>query len=122
MTQSHSNFWHDPEPLEANGYSQLDVNVNHPVGLLVFLPQEFTTVRFRSNVTIQIKLTRLAIRGLLGSNKLGVVVLLGSTAGYAKQYMAPIYSASKHAITGFTKSMGDAEKHQRVRVIAICPG
>ncbi|KAH7137418.1 hypothetical protein B0J13DRAFT_528053 [Dactylonectria estremocensis] len=97
--QPHSNFWHDPESLEADGYAQVDININHPI-----------------------KLTRLAIRGLLGSNKPGVVVLLGSTAGYAKQYLAPIYSATKHAITGFTKSMGDAEKYQGVRVVAVCPG
>ncbi|KFY29479.1 hypothetical protein V491_00009 [Pseudogymnoascus sp. VKM F-3775] len=94
-----SNFWHDPEPLEANGYSQVDININHPI-----------------------KLARLAIRALLGSDKSGVVVLLGSTAGYAKQYMAPLYCATKYAITGFTRSMGEAEKNQGVRVLAVCPG
>ncbi|KAN0091739.1 NAD(P)-binding protein [Hyaloscypha variabilis] len=99
LEPSHSNFWHDPEPLEANRYFQVDININHPI-----------------------KLTRLAIRALLGSNKSGVVVLLGSTAGYAKQYMAPLYCATKYAITGFAKSMGEAEKYQGVRVVAVCPG
>ncbi|GAM40134.1 hypothetical protein TCE0_034r12244 [Talaromyces pinophilus] len=95
----HSNFWHEPEPLEANGYAQVDININHPI-----------------------KLTRLAIRALLESNKPGVVILLGSTSGYAGQYLVPLYSATKHAITGFTKSMKDAEKYQGVRIMAVCPG
>ncbi|KAJ5634235.1 hypothetical protein N7528_002077 [Penicillium herquei] len=95
-----SGFWQDPEPLEANGYSQVDINVNHP----------------------KIKLTRLAIRALLKRNKPGVVVLLGSVAGHSSQYLAPIYCATKHAIWGFTKSMADTEKHQNVRVVSVCPG
>ncbi|KAJ3549268.1 hypothetical protein NM208_g587 [Fusarium decemcellulare] len=95
----YSNFWEDPEPLEANGYAQVDINVNHPI-----------------------KLTRLAIRTLLGKQRRGIVVLVASIAGYSKQYPAPLYSATKHAVVGFTRSMGAAELHQGVRVVAVCPG
>ncbi|KAH8886615.1 NAD(P)-binding protein [Thozetella sp. PMI_491] len=95
----YSNFWADPEPLDANGYASVDVNVNHPI-----------------------KLTRLAIRALLGAGKKGIVVLVASIAGYSKQYCAPIYSATKHAVVGFTRSMGDTEQLQHVKVVCVCPG
>ncbi|KAG8158472.1 hypothetical protein KVR01_011594 [Diaporthe batatas] len=62
------------------------------------------------------------MRALLGRKKNGVVAIIGSIAGYTKHYAAPIYSATKHAIVGFTRSMGDAEQLQGVKVVAICPG
>lgn len=71
---------------------------------------------------LQIKLTRLALRALLGSNKNGVVVLVSSMAGYSKHYSAPLYSATKHAVVGFARSMGAAEQVQGVKVVCICPG
>jgi NAD(P)-dependent dehydrogenase (short-subunit alcohol dehydrogenase family) len=99
MQKPFSNFWDDPEDLDADGYAAVDINVNHPI-----------------------KFTRLAMRGLLGKNKKGVVLLVASIAGYSKQYPAPIYSATKHAVVGFTRSMGDAENLQGVKVVAMCPG
>lgn len=94
-----SNFWEDPEPLDANGYAQVDINVNHPI-----------------------KFTRLALRALLGKEKKGVVVLISSIAGYSKHYASPIYVATKHAVVGFTRSMGSAEQLQGVKVVCVCPG
>ncbi|CAH0019783.1 unnamed protein product [Clonostachys rhizophaga] len=95
----YSNFWEDPEPLDNNGYKHVDINVNHPI-----------------------KFTRLAMRALLGKQKQGVVALVSSISGYSKQYSAPIYSATKHAVVGFTRSLGDAQRLQSVKVISICPG
>jgi NAD(P)-dependent dehydrogenase (short-subunit alcohol dehydrogenase family) len=117
-TQPYSNFWEDPEPLENNGYKHVDINVNHPVGISTNL---FLT-ESRLNISIKIKLTRLAIRALLGKNKQGVVAIVGSIAGYSKQYPAPIYSATKHAVVGFTRSLGPAQELQGVKVVCICPG
>lgn len=70
----------------------------------------------------QIKLTRLAMRALLGKEKQGVVVLMSSVSGYIKNYPSPLYVASKHAIVGFTRSMESAEKLQGVKVACVCPG
>ncbi|KAL6405127.1 hypothetical protein AUP68_11971 [Ilyonectria robusta] len=95
----YSNFWDDPEPIESDGYKHVAINVEHPI-----------------------KLTRLAIRALLGKDKQGVVAIVASIAGYSKQYPAPIYSATKHAVVGFTRSLGDAQQVQGVKVVAVCPG
>ncbi|KAF7557156.1 hypothetical protein G7Z17_g939 [Cylindrodendrum hubeiense] len=99
LIDPYSNFWEDPEPIESNGYKHVAINVEHPI-----------------------KLTRLAIRALLGKDKQGVVVIVASIAGYSKQYPAPIYSATKHAVVGFTRSLGDAQQLQGVKVVAVCPG
>ena len=91
-----SNFWDDTE---NESYKTMEINVNHPI-----------------------KLTRLAMRALLGANKKGVVCLVASTAGLGGNYLASLYCASKHAIVGFTKSMGMAEAREGVKIVAICPG
>jgi NAD(P)-dependent dehydrogenase (short-subunit alcohol dehydrogenase family) len=95
--QDFSNFWADPE--QDSKYKIFEINVNHPI-----------------------KLTRLAIRACLGKRKKGVVLITASIAGYSGQYPAPLYSSSKHAIIGFTRSMVDTGKYQGVKVVTICPG
>jgi len=91
-----SNFWNDTED---ERYAQVDINVNHPI-----------------------KLTRIGIRALLGKNKKGVVVITASTAGLGGNYNASLYCATKHAIVGFVKSMGEADQLEGIKVVAICPG
>lgn len=91
-----SNFWDD----ESDGYYKtIQINVNHPL-----------------------KLTRLAIRALVGAQKQGVVCLVASTAGIRGNYLAALYVSSKHAIVGFAKSMGQADPDEGVRVVCILPG
>jgi NAD(P)-dependent dehydrogenase (short-subunit alcohol dehydrogenase family) len=38
------------------------------------------------------------------------------------QHQAPMYSTTKHALVGFTRSMGDLDTHEGVKVVTICPG
>lgn len=93
---SWSNFWDD----ETSGsYATIRVNVDHPI-----------------------KFTRLAMRALAGAEKQGVVVLVASTAGIRANYLASLYTASKHAIVGFAKAMGEADVDEGVRINCILPG
>ena len=91
-----SNFW---DATEQTSYKTIEINVNHPI-----------------------QLTRLAMRALLGAEKKGVVCLVASTAGIRGNYLASLYAASKHAIVGFTKSMGQADPDEGVRIVSILPG
>ncbi|GJQ77759.1 hypothetical protein Trydic_g16024 [Trypoxylus dichotomus] len=53
----------------------------------------------------------------------GAIINLSSTAGLASYPNVPVYTATKHAILGLTRSWGH-EKHfaeNNVRVMAICP-
>ncbi|KAK4627483.1 Momilactone A synthase [Fulvia fulva] len=91
-----SNFWDDNE---EESYKMIQINVSHPV-----------------------KLTRLAMRALAGAKKQGVVALLASSAGIRGNYLASLYVTSKHAIVGFTKSMGQADIEEGVKIVCIMPG
>lgn len=84
---------------EEQHYKTMSINAEHPI-----------------------KLTRIAMRSLLGANKPGVVLLVGSMAGIRGSYTAPLYCATKHAVAGFTKSMAQADKDENVKVICCCPG
>ncbi|KAJ5767452.1 NAD(P)-binding protein [Penicillium manginii] len=90
-----SNFWQDPED---ETYDSIAINVNHPM-----------------------KLTRIAIQALLSRNKKGVVCIIGSIAGLAGNYAVPLYCASKHAVTGFVRSMAPCEELEGVKITAMCP-
>ncbi|GKZ21766.1 hypothetical protein AbraIFM66951_008770 [Aspergillus brasiliensis] len=91
-----SSFWEDTE---STDYACIDINVNHPI-----------------------KLTRLAIRALLGKDKKGVVCLVSSIAGISASIRSPLYCAAKHAIWGFVKSMAPLDQLEGVKVTSICPG
>lgn len=62
------------------------------------------------------------MRALAGAEKKGAVILVASTAGIRANYLCNLYSASKHAIVGFAKSMGQADIDEGVKVNAILPG
>lgn len=74
------------------------------------------------NVNHPIKLTRIAMRALLGRDKKGVVLMIASVAGLVGFYDSPLYGATKHAIVGFVKAMAEADALEGVKVVAICPG
>ena len=95
ILQPWSNFWDDTE---TERYAEVDINVNHPI-----------------------KLTRIAIRTLLGKNKKGVVLIVSSIAGLEGGYPVPLYCATKHAVIGFVKSMAQADPLEGVKVVTICP-
>ncbi|KAI9825689.1 MAG: hypothetical protein M1832_001033 [Thelocarpon impressellum] len=91
-----SSFWGDEE---SDGYGQADINISHPI-----------------------KLTRIAIRALLGAGKKGVVLHTASVAGIHGFYASPLYCATKHAIVGFVKALTDADRLEGVKVVAVAPG
>jgi len=74
------------------------------------------------NINHPIKLARIAMRALLGADKKGVVLMIASVAGLVGVYSSPLYSATKHAIVGFVKSMAEADEFEGVKVVAVCPG
>lgn len=92
-----SNFWDDAE--EEGGYATIKINTEHPI-----------------------KLTRLAMRALLGADKKGVVMHVASGAGLVGSWGCALYCASKHAIVGLCKSLGHADAAVGVKVVCICPG
>lgn len=64
----------------------------------------------------------MAIKELLPSRKKGVVVLLSSVAGQIADLSGPLYIASKHAVSGFTRSLTLMDEHYGIKVVALAPG
>ena len=52
----------------------------------------------------------------------GVIVNISSVAGLHPNYFLPVYSASKHAILGFSQSLARMYDKTGVRVVVMCPG
>lgn len=111
-----TNFWHPPgsreskDPIDGGHYALLDINLSHPI-----------------------RTTQLAISHWLhppaGSTRAKVspsnpkrIVHISSVAGQVPSLNAPIYSASKYAVTGFVRSLANLDEKHGIRVNAVAPG
>jgi len=65
--------------------------------------------------------SRAALRSML-PRRSGVILNLSSVLGLTGDALLPIYSATKHAIIGLTRSTAVAYAEQGIRCLAICPG
>ena len=65
--------------------------------------------------------TRAALRGMV-ARRGGVILNMSSILGLAGDALLPVYSATKHAILGLTRSTAVAYAPAGVRCVAICPG
>lgn len=74
------------------------------------------------NVNHPLKLSRIAIRALLGKNKKGVVLITASIAGYSGTFGAPLYCTTKHAMIGLVRSLADLDELEGIKIVAVTPG
>lgn len=65
--------------------------------------------------------SRAALRGMVRRRR-GVIINISSVLGLTGDALLPVYSATKHAILGLTKSIAVAYAEEGVRCLAICPG
>jgi len=65
--------------------------------------------------------SRAALRGMV-PRRSGVIINMSSVLGLTGDALLPIYSATKHAILGLTRSTAVAYAEQGIRCVAICPG
>lgn len=73
------------------------------------------------NLTALINGTRLALRHTRGNGQDNVVINISSLGGLIGQPYSAVYSATKHGVIGWSRSMGHLRK-QGLRVNALCPG
>ncbi|KAM3065858.1 hypothetical protein ACMFMG_009919 [Clarireedia jacksonii] len=103
-----SSFWYPPDSppsvdkTSESRYKLLDINITHPI-----------------------RTTQIAIAHFMNRNKPGVVIHISSVAGQAPSFSTPMYVASKHAISGFVRSLARLEfptpDIPKVRVSAVAP-
>lgn len=77
------------------------------------------------NLTHPIRTTQLAVSHFLrhrDSKKPKHIVHISSIAGQNPSFAAPIYSATKHGVSGFVRSMAKLDELFGIRVTAVAPG
>jgi 3-oxoacyl-[acyl-carrier protein] reductase len=104
---------------------EIDVLVNN-AGVLIARPFEELTledwdVTMATNLRGLYLTTRLVLPGMRARRR-GTIVNIASLAGRNGFVGGSAYSASKHAVLGFSRSLMLEARKDNVRVIAICPG
>jgi NAD(P)-dependent dehydrogenase (short-subunit alcohol dehydrogenase family) len=110
--------------LEADGFG-CDLLVNNAAIQREAALADQTVDDFHAVVNTNLLGTFLCSRAALRSMRArggGVIVNLSSVLGLTGDSLLPIYSATKHAILGLTKSTAVAYAAEGIRCVAICPG
>ncbi|KAF7888083.1 uncharacterized protein EAF02_002624 [Botrytis sinoallii] len=104
-----SNFWIPPgsspsvDKTSESRYKLLDINITHPI-----------------------RATQMAIEHFMKRKKPGTVIHISSIAGQVPFFPTPMYVASKHAISGFVRTLAQLEFPSpdipKVRISAVAPG
>lgn len=76
---------------------------------------------FAINTTSVMRSTRKALPIFLGKQK-GVIINIASSGGLNGAHAGATYTASKHAVVGFTKNTGYMYANEGIRCNAIAPG
>jgi len=102
-----------------------DVLVNN-AGVLIAKPFEQLTLEdwdgtMGTNVRSLFLMTRAVLPGMR-RQKRGAIVNVASLAGRNCFVGGTAYTASKHAVLGFSRSLMLETRKENIRVIAICPG
>jgi NAD(P)-dependent dehydrogenase (short-subunit alcohol dehydrogenase family) len=110
--------------LDGDGF-RCDVLVNNAAIQREARLLDQTLDDFRAVVDTNLLGTFLCSRAALGgmvARRSGVIVNLSSVLGLTGDALLPVYSATKHAILGLTRSIAVAYAEDGVRCVAICPG
>jgi len=104
---------------------EIDVLVNN-AGVLIARPIDELTledwdVTMATNLRSLYLTTRLVLPGMRARRR-GTIVNIASLAGRNGFVGGSAYSASKHAVLGFSRSLMLEVRKENVRVIAVCPG
>lgn len=115
-----SNFWLPPgsakskDPIHGtNGlghYATLDINLTHPIRMTQMAisrwlnPPEGTTM------------------GKASATNPKRIVHISSVAGQVPGFLTPLYQSSKHAISGFIRSLEPLDQTLAIRVNGVAPG
>ena len=104
---------------------EIDVLVNN-AGILIAKPfEELTLEDWDATMSTNVRSLYLMTRAVLPAmrrRKQGSIVNVASLAGRNGFVGGTAYTASKHAVLGFSRSLMLEVRKDNVRVIAICPG
>ncbi|KAK1589838.1 short chain dehydrogenase [Colletotrichum navitas] len=116
-----SSFWHPPgspeskDSVDGGHYSLFDINITHPIRSTQLAISYWLHPKTAAGTTLTS-----AIKSSPSNPKR--VVHISSVAGQVPNINAPLYAASKFAVTGFVRSLARLEETDGIRVNAVAPG
>ncbi len=106
-------------------FGRLDILVNN-AGMVDILPlHEYTSERWDQVMGVNVKSMFFSFKHAyphLKAAKRSYVVNVGSISSFVGQAGTPVYTTSKHAITGLTKSIALDYAVDGIRCNSVCPG
>ena len=97
-----------------------NVGIHYGVQIPESDPEEFDRV-MRVNVRSHYLTSRAFLPSMI-ENESGAIVFMSSHGGLTGRPNDPIYNASKHAVSGLTRSIAVAYAHLGIRANAVAPG
>jgi NAD(P)-dependent dehydrogenase (short-subunit alcohol dehydrogenase family) len=106
-------------------FGQLDIVINNAGIVLVKALHQHTERDWDSVMDVNVKSMFFALKHALPhlrAARRSWIVNVGSISSFVGQALTPVYTTSKHAIVGLTKSIALDYAHDGVRCNCICPG
>ncbi|CAM1510713.1 Fc.00g010480.m01.CDS01 [Cosmosporella sp. VM-42] len=116
-----SSFWRPPGSPESNDdidgghYSLLDINLTHPIRTTQLALSYWLHPRTPAAST-------LPVPPKASPHNPNRIIHISSVAGQLPVFRAPLYGASKFAISGFVRCLAPLEPTTGIRVNAVAPG
>jgi len=104
----------------VDAFGGLDILINN-AGVLNDNAWELT-IEINLKALIRGSMLAFDYMGWHKGGKGGVIVNIASVTGLEPFYFLPMYSASKHAVVGFSRALASMHDKTGVRVVTMCPG
>ncbi|MCJ1372094.1 hypothetical protein MMC20_003315 [Loxospora ochrophaea] len=114
-----SSFWYPPgAPPSRDGllgsnasrYASLDINLTHPIRTTQLAMSHFMNPKHPGS------------RAPVSPSNPRSIIHISSIAQQVTPFLAPIYNATKHGLSGFVRSLAPLDKEIGIRVSAVAPG
>jgi NAD(P)-dependent dehydrogenase (short-subunit alcohol dehydrogenase family) len=86
------------------------------------LQHESVDAVIQTNVTSLIWVTHLAVQRMIADHTQGLIIMMSSMLGHVGGPGRAVYTASKHAVEGFSRAIAPELGPYGIRTVAIAPG